>query len=625
MSNALNIEQQAAVNSHEGFLVCMAAPGSGKTTVIVKRTRAILDKGCRPEKLLSLTFTKEGALEMNKRAGKQESPVKIFSTFHSWALRFVTAEASSFSSLGFNLRHNPLALPYEASKALGRIVRHVPQLRGRKEAYREAGSYISTCKRKYVSPQKAQLTAKGELEEGYADAYFKYDAALRAQGVLDFDSIVLETARLLESRADVRARWAYDYIQLDEAQDTDSVQWRIVELINSGNVFAVGDENQGMYSWRGSESNLVERFVARFPNASVLPLSVNYRSTPEIVQYCKDIAPSKNETVVRLSTPNASGAAPEFRRYATDFEEAKSIINSVTDLGNTAILVRTNRQIRPFEDECGVRGIRYKLLGKSGFWGQSEVKDVMAFVQNIISPTDASTVRIIKSPYDPTRFLRKSEVIDNLEAMQARRVDGTTGKQGLWKFMPAYSSGDPNQDQTVRELSHLLGSLRQETNGRAAGDAIKRIIDRVGILNYYDDDEDSAGIDNNPVENIREVIKVAMTKGSLYDLLQYTQKIHRASLARTNYLTLSTIHQSKGKEWDSVYVAGVNLDVLPHAKGDLEEEKRIYFVACSRAALRLHVSGSGVVSPLIKDKLPPEDDPAAIETDAWAGWRLGAA
>lgn len=628
MSHPLNPEQRVAVETHNGHIVMMAAPGSGKTTVIVNRTHAILaaHPGC---KFLSLTFTKEGAKEMNERAGKKDMPAKIFCTFHSWALRFVIAEASSFAALGRRLNANPLMAYSPEGKiitpgqVLGRAVRHVPDLRGKKEAFKDAQGYISTCKRRGISPEKAALESKGDLEDAYALVYAKYENALRAAGMMDFDSLIAESARLLETRADVRRRWQYDYVQLDEAQDTDSVQWRIVELINNGNVFAVGDENQGMYSWRGSESNLVERFVGRFPGAKVLPLSVNYRSTPEIVQYCKDIAPTKNESVTKLSTPNASGTVPEFRRYGTDWEEAKGILNSITDLGNTAILVRTNRMLRAFEDECGVRGTRYKLLGKSGFWGQSEVKDVMAFVQHMIIPTDATTVKIIKSPYDCTRFLRKAEVVENLENMQARRTDGPNGKYPMHRLLSGYSSTDGNQDATVRELDHLLTGLRTEVAARPAGEAVKRIVDRVGILNHYDDEEDSEGIDNNPCDNIREVIKVASTKATLGDFFEYTQKIRRASLARTKFLTLSTIHQSKGKEWDTVYVAGVNEGVLPHKSGDEEEEKRIYFVACSRAAKRLHVSGSGVVSPLIKDKLPPEESSGAVETDLWAGWRLG--
>lgn len=601
----LNAEQQRAVDTHNGFICVMATAGSGKTRVIVERMRAI--RALYPTKrFLSLTFTKEAALEMNKRFGKEVADEKIFSTFHSWALRFVTAEAASFASLGHNLRHFPLALPYEAAKELGRIVRHNPAFHGKKEAFNDAQTFISKCKRMGISPQQARYAAKHELEEEYALTYRKYDEALRAKGVMDFDSCICETAKLLEKRTDVRERWQYDYLQLDEAQDTDVVQWRIVELINKGNVFAVGDENQGMYSWRGSEDNLAARFVQRFSPAKLLPLSVNYRSTPEIVLYCKEIAPLKNESIENSTTPNASGTPPEFRRYNLDFQEAKGIVNSITDLGHTAILVRTNHLLRAFEDECSERGLRYKLLGKSGFWSQGEVKDVMAFVQLMVAPTDAATVRVLKSPYDCTRFMRKGEIVERLQQMQSGALDTIRGKVPLHRLLASYNSQDSGQDDLVHQLAYFLNSLKNDIAGKPAGEAVKRIVERVGILYYYDDDEDSAGIDNNPIENVLEVIKVAGTKGSFGDFLAYVHKVHRAQLAHKNYLTLSTIHQAKGKEWDYTYVAAVNDGALPHTKGDEEEEKRIYFVACSRAAKRLVVSCHGIPSRYIADKVPEE-------------------
>jgi DNA helicase-2/ATP-dependent DNA helicase PcrA len=611
-------EQKAVINTQEGNIVAMASPGSGKTSVVVARVKALLAKGVRPDSLLCLTFTQAASKELNLRAGKRDDPAKIFCTFHSWALRFVTREASSFSALGFNLRHNPLATPYEAMKLLGRAVSHQPQLRGKKEAYRDAQNFISLCKRRGISPAKSLLIAESETERAYCTVYEKYQTALRNLGALDFDSIIAESANLLRIRPEVAERHKYLYVTVDEAQDTDSVQWDILTRINKGNVCAVGDTNQALYGWRGGEGNLIEAFCSRFPNAKVLPLSINFRSTPQIVSYCKEIAPVQNETVKNFSTPNAAGIEPEFHRYKDEFEEATAIINSITDLENSAILTRTNRQLRAFEDGCGTRGLKYKLLGKSGFWGQAEVKDVLAFVQHMVGPSDYSTKRIIKSPYDVTRYLRKQELLDHLESIQ----QGSVGEVPLHTLLSQYNGGDSGQNEIVHNLNTQLSILRTETKNLPAGAAVQRIIDRIGILNYYDDDEDSTGFDNDPRENIREVIKVASSKGSLLDFLRYTQKVHRASLARKGFLTLSTIHGAKGKEWNSVFVAGVNQDVLPHIKGDPEEERKIYFVACSRAAQRLFVSGSGVVSSLISDRVLPEISPNAIETDLYHAFAL---
>jgi superfamily I DNA/RNA helicase len=246
----------------------------------------------------------------------------------------------------------------------------------------------------------------------------------------------------------------------------------------------------------------------------------------------------------------------------------------------------------------------------------------MAFVQHMVGPSDYSTKRIIKSPYDCTRYLRKQEVIDRLEEIQSGTLDDPNGEVSLHSLLSSFRSGDSNQDEIIHNLNTQLSLLRTETKNLPAGAAVQKIIDRLGILNYYEDDEDDAGFENDPRENIREIGKIASTKGSLLDFLRYTQKIHRASLARTGFLTIGTLHSSKGKQWITVYVAGVNEGILPHEKGDPDEEKKIYFVGCSRAAKRLFVSCNGVASDFIKDELPSEDSSDAMQKDLFHAFQL---
>jgi len=281
MSNPIkfNPHQQRVIDFRRGFAVAMAAPGSGKTAVVVARIRALLAEGVRPEEILSLTFTKEGAREMTERAGLKKLDVKLFSTFHSWALRFIREEADA---LPFRVRRdwhnlpNPLCLPLEAARTLAQIVRKIPGI-----DWKDAAGYISLMKRRGISPHEAAEQAEHDKEELYAIAYRKYEDALRDRGMMDFDSIVIETAKMLERRKDITERHQFRFIQVDEAQDTDAVQWRVVKMLSAkhGNVLAVGDENQGMYSWRGSESNLTAYFCGIWPEATVMPLPVNYRST----------------------------------------------------------------------------------------------------------------------------------------------------------------------------------------------------------------------------------------------------------------------------------------------------------------------------------------------------------
>lgn len=634
--------QQAVIDLRRGYAVAMAAPGSGKTTVVVARIKRLLEEGISPEDILSLTFTKEGAAEMTKRAGIKETYTRngikheVFKTFHSWALQFIKAEARA---LPFKVHHDyhgnaaPLCLPLEASRTLAQICRRLPDIE-----WKDAAAYISTMKRRGLTPNMAAMQANSDREDIMVLAYRKYDEQLRAKGLLDFDSIVIETANLLEKRADVRMRWQFRFVQVDEAQDTDAVQWRIVKAISEahGNALAVGDENQGMYSWRGSESNLTSYFCSLFPGAAVMPLPINYRSTNSIVQYCKEIAPIQNDTVTQLSTPNGDGVAPEFRLYVREDEEAKGVINSCTDLGNTAILSRTNRQLAAFEDECSQRNIRYKLLGKSGFWTQQEVKDTVAILGSVAMPTDNNVLRMLTARCDATKYLRKNDTRDIpstialLKNYQERHPDPESGKAlPLNRILVRFAGGESSQDDIVNNIGHMLRDLRHDAQNMNAKIAMQRVVDRFGLLSFYDvadkDEEESKNFDNDPRENILKLLDYAERYDTLSKFYDYTQRARKATLARTNCLTLSTIHQSKGKEWENVFVIGVNDGVLPHQKGDESEEKRIYFVACSRAAKRLVVSANGIPSNLIRDRLPKDDDNACVPTvaaDMWAGFQL---
>lgn len=622
-----NPYQAAVVNFRTGYAVAMAAPGSGKTAVVTARVRALLAEGVSPKDILSLTFTSEGAKEMTERAGLKEVEEKIFSTFHSWALAFVKKE---WRALPFKVKTDwhgipsVLCLPQEAARTLGQICRRLPEVK-----WRDAQSFISLMKRRGITPSMAHMEAENEREEIMAVAYEKYERALRDKGVLDFDSIVIETANMLERRADVRERNQFRFVQVDEAQDTDSIQWRVIKAITEKHrsALAVGDENQGMYSWRGSESNLTQYFTNLFPGSKVFPLPINYRSTQAIVEYCKTIAPIQNETVTKLQTPNEKGVAPSFMVFPLEKDEATQVINTCGEPGETAVLARTNRQLAIFENECSDRGIRYKLLGKSGFWGQREVKDVLSIVGSVVFPTDANILRMLTAKCELTKFIRKSgshehaSTPDILKRAAERHPKENGKPYPMNRLLTQTDFGDQSQTEAVKNIGFILHGLRGEVSRLNGEIGMKRVLERFGVFSAYDElEDDEKNFDNDPTENIQKLVEYATKKPSLKDFFEWTQKVDRARRARTNCLTLSTIHQSKGKEWPNVFVIGVNLDVLPHVKGDLEEEKRIFFVACSRAAKRLQVSANGITSPLIEDRV--EKGEAGKTIDVWEGYQL---
>jgi superfamily I DNA/RNA helicase len=619
----LNSYQKKVVDFRAGYAVVQAAPGSGKTACIVQRVQSLIREGVHPKDILSLTFTKEGAKEMTERADL-ECEEKVFSTFHSWALRFIKKE---WQALPFKVKMDwhgnaaPLCLPPDACRTLALICK---RLKGNVK-WKDAQGFISKMKRRGISPAMALRNIEHEGEEVFVEAYRKYDHALREKGQMDFDSIVIETANLLKNREDVRARNQFRFVQVDEAQDTDEIQASVIQGITEkyGNCIFVGDINQNMYTWRGAVGDLEAHVLSLFPSAKTIPLAINYRSTQSIVDYCKEIAPTQNESVTLLTTPNAKGVAPVFKLFEREDEEARGVILACQDLGNTAILARTNRQLAAFENECGERDLRYKLLGKSGFWGQNEVKDMLAIAGAVVMPTDNNILRMLTSRCEATKFLRKQDNHEHksiptlLKEAQNGQVEGTSISSMLTRF----AASDPSQNDTVRNLGHMLSGLRAEVRSLDGTAGMRRIIDRFGVLSAYQDDDDDENIDNDPRDNIMKLVEFAGKRGGVKQFFDWALKVQRALRARTNCLTLSTIHQSKGKEWPYVFVVGVNVDVLPHVKGDPLEERRIFFVACSRAAKKLQVSASGVASDLIRHKLPDDGEGDTV-VDPWDGYEL---
>lgn len=583
----VTIEQQAAISIRNGAFNITAVPGSGKTTVFAARARAILNEGCTPCQFLGMTFTKSAALEFEARSKYVSGPgkPKIFRTFHGWALDFVTRNRENFP---FEVSHWPLLT--EQFKILVPLIRQAP----RRLKYRDVQGAISGFKRHNMSPEEAYDHAEGEFGEIYAGIYERYEAACQRIGKLDFDSMLIETVNLLDDRSDILEREQIKYLQCDEAQDNDELQWKLVQLLSMehGNVFCVGDPNQNMYSWRGSDpEGLTTKFLLRFPNAKQLFLSENFRSTGAIVEYLNRIAPVK----VDMRTRNPYGVKPSFRRFYGDVTEAEAVLTEMGSHEETVILARTNRQLAAFERLCGEKEIKYKLLGRSGFFHQEEVNATIAFAQYFINPTDHVVKTIIKSPFDCSRHLKKGEVIDALEAMQK----GSVGRVPFAKLLSSFRMPDHEQTKKVLDLNYRLQETAHLIRGKQAQDSLRNIITAFGILHHYEDDEDA--VDNSPADNIRTLLRMAENKSSLMDFVYSCLKAKAATRSNSkDRLTLSTCHSAKGKEWDHVYVVGVNDEVLPHINGDPEEEARVYFVACSRAAKTLHVSCNSAPSPYIR-------------------------
>jgi DNA helicase II / ATP-dependent DNA helicase PcrA len=523
---ALNEEQQTAVNAIDGVFVVVAGPGSGKTMCLTQRFKSMLMRGISERDILNLTFTSAAAEEMVRRTGILNAD-RVFRTFHSWALDFAKKERDNFP---FPLCDTVIPVRGEDYKLLFDLCRSYGIW-----DYEDLQGSISAWKRTGISPEAALREAgkygvkRGKRRQvslvSLANAYADYEAQSREQGWLDFDSLMQETVALLESNPSVRARHQRKYIAVDEAQDTDTVQYKLLQLLFKENLFCVGDENQLIYEFRSAQPGNLTNFERLFPGAQKLYLGENFRSTGELVRFFKEILPVDNGISSRMVTRNEPGEAPRFVRFYDDFTEAHWVLERVLHPAQTVILARTNRQLFVFQRVCATKGIKYNFLGKSDFWDQKEVKAVLGHAK---------------------------EVSDD-----------------------------------VRPAHEVLADLIQKHD----------------LVNYFSR-RDQISDDRDPVNNLSGLVKIAVGKGTITEFLVYVRKLTyaRRDVKNVKTLTLSTVHQAKGREWDHVFVVGCNEGKMPHSDGDPAEEKRIFFVAASRAAKTLTITCNAQPSRFITNK-----------------------
>lgn len=496
----LNAEQQKVVEAREGVYIVIASAGTGKTETLIRRYISMLSSGVPPKDILNLTFTNAGVQEMIKRIGVLNGE-SVFRTFHSFALDLLKQERAH---IPYTLSETIIPVEMENYKLLFDLVKIYPATN-----WRTLQEKIEGWKNSNVLPDQAIDEGQNRgVEYFYALAYRDYEVKCRAQGWLDFDSVIRETLNLLETNQEVRNRWKRKYISIDECQDTDENQAKILELLFDGNIMCIGDLNQGVYEWRSARPDSLTNFIKTLPNAQTLFLGQNYRSTKKLVNFFKEILPQDNGIASFMISENEEGEEPTFTEYIDAEEEADQILQSIQDPTNTAIIARTNRQLFTFQRLCLIQGIKYKILGKRDLFDQNEIKKILS---------------LAKSSQD---------------------------------FRPA----------------HVV---------------LSDLIQRHNLFELYK--HSGRPQESNPIENLQSIVKMSVGKGNIHQFLTYLRKLTHARKSSKG-ITLSTAHQAKGNEWSTVYVVGVKQGVMPHKDGEIGEERRIWYVSCTRAAKELHIS-----------------------------------
>ena len=601
----LNPEQIKPVTDTEGAVLVLAGAGSGKTRVLTSRIAYLVEeKGVYPSSILAITFTNKAANEMKERLAKMIDGAESMwiCTIHSMCVRILRMFADR---LGYNKN---FSIYSETERAA--VI---------KKAFAECG-FSDEKLLKNVKFHVANAKMLGKSPEEYAQenadvkgigdivrVYAAYCDHLKRNNAFDFDDLLTQTLRLLETDKEALEYLSgrFRYIHVDEFQDTNRVQYEIVRLLSvvHGNLFAVGDDDQSIYGWRGAKIENILDFEKDFPGAKVYKLERNYRSTKSILKLANAVIKNNGRRKDKvLWTENGDGEEPQYFQAESENDEALYVARTISDLMNRqgcsfsdfAVLMRINALTRAYEQEFAKYGIPYRVFGGFKFYERKEIKDLLAYLRVINNPFDSEAVtRIINVP---KRGIG-AKTVETLE--QYAKESGLSVYDAVLEVdtLPL----NAGSKQKVRAFGALLKELVLKGMETSADELIRDVINDSAILSMYADDSDES---INKKANIDEFVNSVdefcrLNKGAaLSDFLnQVTLSSDTDEMNEEDYVTVATVHSVKGLEFKNVFVVGMEENIFPVSRaayddGELEEERRLMYVAITRARERLYFTRS---------------------------------
>lgn len=601
----LNDAQRAAVTHGDGALLILAGPGSGKTRVITHRIGWLIrERRIAPWRILAVTFTNKAAREMRERAarliGKDAEAVHM-GTFHAMCARWLRIDGEAVGV------PREFAI-YDDSDQLGVVKRVLEELRidPRQFAPRGILSRISAAKSEMLTPEVLLGRVRTYQEEVAARVYERYDAALRRAGALDFDDLLLRAVELLRVPA-MREKWAgrYEHVLVDEFQDTNPAQYVLARELASvhRNITVVGDPDQGIYSWRSADIRNVEHFRRDFPEATVVLLEQNYRSTAPILRAAEAvIARNPGRHPRRLWTERTGGEPIVTYEAYNDEEEGEFVAREVGRLvaagrsyRDIAVLYRTNAQSRPFEEALVRHRIPYRLVGGVRFYERREIRDLLAYFRVIHNPADeASLGRIINVP---GRGIGE-RTVDRLRELAA--AQGTS----LWEACRSAADGRAEGigSRAAAALRGFVATMEElrEHRDEPLGRLFERLINAVGYVRYLEEGDDAEERVENVLELQALLAEYEETAGEGNDLATFLQDVALVTDqdtldGRGQGVTLITLHAAKGLEFPVVFLVGMEEGLLPHIRSfddpqQMAEERRLCYVGMTRAMDLLYLT-----------------------------------
>ncbi|WP_026519568.1 ATP-dependent helicase [Butyrivibrio sp. FCS006] len=616
--DTLNSQQKKAVLQTDGPVLILAGAGSGKTRVLTHRVAYLIDEcGVNPWNIMAITFTNKAAGEMRERVDKivgfGAESIWV-STFHSSCTRILRRYADK---IGYS--NNFTIYDTDDSKALMKDVCKRFQLETQQLKLRNIMGIISKCKDNLVSPEEYALSAGNDyIKTRVSKAYTEYQLALRKNNAFDFDDLLMKTVELFKKNPDILDSYQerFKYIMVDEYQDTNNAQFELIRLLADKyrNLCVVGDDDQSIYRFRGANIRNILDFEKVYPDATVIKLEQNYRSTQQILDAANAVISNNSGRKAKaLWTDIKDGEKVHLREFDTAQEEAEYIASEIGKLkrnhklsyDETAVLYRTNAQSRLLEERFVYEGIPYDIVGGTNFYSRREIKDLLAYLKTIDSGLDDIAVKRIINV--PKRGIGAT-TIDNVQAYADERQIS---------FFEALCEADQimtisRGSAKLTDFVTMIRAFRTKSKTFSLEELLKDVIDVVGYMDYLktlDDDDDSG--DNDRAANVDELIsKIAAyeeneeveqpTLTGFLEEVALVADIDRIGEDNEKVL-LMTLHSAKGLEFENVYLAGMEENVFPSYMAlqfedsdpeGIEEERRLAYVGITRAKKNLTLTAA---------------------------------
>jgi len=609
----LNPQQKEAVEATEGPLLILAGAGSGKTRVLTYRIAHILEqKLAFPNEILAVTFTNKAAGEMKERVvrltkGEKVDPVKVsytypfVGTFHSICVKILRKD-------GAFLGIDPNFTIYDTDDQAAAVKQAMKELHLNPKEFnpKTVLNYISGAKCELITPDLYENFAKGQMQSVVASVFPKYQRILKDNNALDFDDLIVRTVHLLKESRETLEKYQnlFKYVLVDEYQDTNNAQYIFVNELAKAkrNICVVGDDDQAIYSWRGATIKNIMNFEKDYPEAKVIKLEQNYRSTKMILDAAYEvIKENKNRKAKKLWTDKSGGNQINVYTAADERDEAKFVAETIQDLAgsgedlnNIAVLYRTNAQSRNMEEVLLDYAVPYQIYGGISFYQRKEVKDLLAYLRIIYNSSDEISLdRIINTPPRKIGAVTKN----NLKKLASEQ------KLPIIEFLEKIAEEKSISQKNILQFARIVKKIRKASKKLILTDLIEFVLDVSGYAKWLDD-----GTPENDarIENLKELLSVAgkynemEPETALSDFLNEVslieeQQVKAQAEKDKNRVVLMTLHSAKGLEFSHVFIIGMEEGLFPHSRSytdpsEMEEERRLAYVGITRAKDYLYLT-----------------------------------